>query len=176
MKRVTLCPLVAFLTFSIGVACAFLWFLARDPAEGRSGPDLAAEPLNLRTEPLDVLFCHLTVVPENYAGRVIRFQATYVMRTRGTITMGSSCSGFDTLVDVSVSLGAWEEVARAFENAYGRRYEPDPVPRLSARYASAPLDVVAVGVFERTPPPRGLEVDNPYRFELKRIERAVRPR
>lgn len=175
MKRVTLCPLIAFLTFSIGVACASLWLLARDPVEGRSGSDLAAGPLDLRAEPLDVLFCHLTAVPENYEGRVIRFEATYVMRTRGTITMESSCSGFDTYMYVSVSPGAWEEVAWAFEDVYGRRYEPDPVPRLSARYASAPLDVVAVGVFERTLPPAGQALDNPYRFELRRIERAVRP-
>jgi hypothetical protein len=175
MKRVTLCPLIAFLTFSIGVACAFLWFLARDPAEGRSSPDLAAELLNFRAEPLDVSFCHLIVVPENYAGRVIRFQATYVMSTHGTMIMESSCSGFDTRVHVSVSPGTWEEVAQAMENTYGTRYEPDPLPRISARYASDPLDVVAVGVFERTPPLRGQAVDNPYRFELKRIERAVRP-
>lgn len=90
--------------------------------------------------------------------------------------MESSCSGFDTYMDVGVSPGAWEKVARALENVYGRKYEPDPIPLLSSRYASDPLEVVAVGVFERTPPPAGQALDNPYRFELRRIERAVRPR
>ena len=167
MKRVTLWVCIALLTFSIGVACAFLWFLDRSSAKLQHSATSNFEHLLSQAEPLDLVFCHLAAVPESYGGKLIRVQATYVMGMHGATLSDRNCSSFETRIWVSVSPTMWQELERAMEKAY------------ESKDVTGELDMVAVGRFGRNH--RAFESDSltdnaPYRFELIRIERDVSPR
>lgn len=157
MRRITLWACAALLTFSAGAACAFVWLLD-------AGPEV--ERLTPQDEPSDALFCHLVAAPEGYEGKLLRVRATYVTGRHGPTFVDRACLNFGAGIWVSVSPAVWRELGRAMEDAYG------------ADMAGV-LDVVAVGKFGWNRPSfasDSLADKAAYRFELLRVERAVRPR
>ena len=166
MKRTTLWVCVAFLTFSVGVACAFLWFFERDSSGLLCCPDPSGAPPITQSEPIDLLYCHLMAAPDEYDGKVIRVQGTYAVGIHGAQFGVKDCPRAGGPVWVSMSPEMWEELSRAMETAY------------ETKSVSGPLDVVFVGRFGRNHSSGGsdaLEDTAPYRFDLLRIDRTWRP-
>jgi hypothetical protein len=164
VKRATLWVCVAILTFSIGVACAFFWFLDLNLAKQQSNSD-GAPPVS-QGEPIELLFCHLMAVPNKYDGKIIRVQATYVVGKHGAMLEDETCPRVGGPVWVSMSPEMWEELKRSMERAY------------EIKNVSGPIDVVFVGGFGRNHSSSrsdALEDTAPYRFDLMRIERTSRP-
>ncbi len=166
MKRTAVWICIALLTFSVGVACAFLWFLELNSSERQSIPNLSGASPVARNEQADLLYCHLMAAPDEYDGKVIRVQATYVVGLHGAQFGVKNCPGLGGPVWVSMSSEMWDELNREMERAY------------EEKSVSGPLEVVFVGRFGRNQPTGGsdtLKDTAPYRFDLSRIERTWRP-
>lgn len=165
MKRTALWICIAVLTFSVGVACAFLWFLELNSSERQSSPSLSGASPVSQSEPIDLLYCHLMAAPDKYDDKVIRVQATYVVGIHGAQFGAKDCPRAGGPVWVSMSPEMWEELNREMERAY------------EARSVSGPLDVVFVGRFGRNRASGGsdtLQDTAPYRFDILQIERTWR--
>jgi len=165
MKRTALWACITLLTFSVGLACAFLWFLELTSSEQQTGPDPSGTLTVFQSEPIDLLYCHLMASPDEYDGKVVRVQGTYVIGIHGAQFGVKDCPGLGGPVWVSKSPEMWEELNRAMENAY------------EAKSVSGPLNVVFVGRFGRnhaSGESDTLKDTAPYRFDLSRIERMWR--
>lgn len=166
MNRTALWVCIAILTFSVGVACVFLWFLKFNSAKQQSSPELSGAPTVSQEEPIELLYCHLIVAPEKYDGKVIRVQANFIVGIHGAQLRDKACPIVGGPIWVNMSSEIWEELNRAMEKAY------------EMKSVSGSLDVVFVGRFCKNPSSGrsdALKDTAPYKFDLMRIERTSRP-
>jgi len=162
MNRITLWLSAALLTFIIGVAGAWLWFhqSREEKADNLAGASIASE-----SGLPELSFCQLVAKPEEYEGKIIRVRGIYSFGIHGAVIGDRSCSSVETQTWVSLTPAMWDEVTRAMENAY------------EMTNVTGSLDMIAVGRFERNKPSQSSDTwaDRvPFKFELMRIEKAIR--
>lgn len=163
MKKWGLWISVWFLTFSIGLTCASLWLPGQTST--RQKATVAETTASSKSENMELSFCQVAAEPEKYEGKVIRLSAVYSFGLHGVTIGDASCSSEDLGTSVSITPAIWEEFERATEKAYG------------TKVVGPPLYIIAIGKFQRNNPSHasdGWEDRLPFRFELKRIEKAVR--
>lgn len=164
MKKVSLWVSISLLTFFVGVACVSIWLLNYRPgAQGEITP-IIEQPARSESELPELPICQVVAKPEEYEGKVIRVRAVYAFGIHGATIGSKSCLSEETGTWVSVTPAMWDEIKQATEKAYGAKN-------------AGPLDMVAVGRFERNNPSHMSDTwaDRlPFRFELLRIEKAER--
>jgi hypothetical protein len=166
MKRYTLCVCTALLTFIVGVACAFLWFLDHRPGVQKADTHLAVEPFTSKPEAAELSICQLEANPQEYEGKVVRVRAVYSFGKHGATLEDKNCSSAKAGTWVSVPPAIEDELTRATEAAYGMK-----------NVSGGPLDVLAWGRFVRNNPSHlsdAWEDRLLFKFELMRIEKAAR--
>jgi hypothetical protein len=157
--------IVALLTFAIGIICVFLWLQKHSSGGQKADTPPARTPISSEQELPEIHFCQLVARPDEYEGKVVRVHAVYSFGIHGATIGDRSCSSVETITWVSMTPAMWDEVTRATENAYGMKN------------MSGPLDIIAVGRFGRNSPSDSSDSWRdraPFRFELMRIEKAVR--
>jgi hypothetical protein len=166
MKRTALRVCIVLLTFSVGVACVFIWFLEFNSAKQQSSPEFSGASTASQEEPIELPYCHLMAAPDKYDGKVIRVQANFIVGVHGAQLRDKACPIVGGPVWVNMSSEMWEQLNRAMEKAY------------EMKSVSGPLDVVFVGRFCRNHSSGrsdALKDTAPYKFDLMRIERTSRP-
>ena len=163
MNRITSWLGVALLTFIVGVAGAYFWIhrsRGREANTNLAGAKTASEP-----ELAELSYCQVVIKAEEYEGEVIRLHGVYSFGLHGATIGETGCMSEATQTWVSLTPAMRGEVERAMENAYGKKN------------VSGPLDIVAVGRFGRNNPSHLSDAWKdtlPFRFELMRLEKAVR--
>lgn len=121
MRKLPLWISVAFLTFSIGVACVLFWLLDYRPRVQNASTSAAEMPASSESELPELSFCQVTAKPEEYAGKLIRVRVVYSFGIHGATIGDRSCSSGETGTWVSVTPAMGDEITQVTEKAYGMK-------------------------------------------------------
>jgi len=172
MKKIITRLLVASLTFTLGASAALLWLEWKRPAvEKLPQPHYtwdAYEDDYFQMPEMPILsYCELARDPVRFDERLVRVSGRMVTTAHGLVLQGPNCDRADEHAALFFHPYFADDAARRIEQATGTE----------SPYISA--DLVAVGVFRVVAPTYASDSvydTSPLHFEIRRVERAAKPR